>query len=300
VQTMAAVLSSKDGPEWFNANVKQLLKSWQMKDAVPQDYITAALLVAARQGLHFHDSSRMPAPLPEPTLNKEGGCTSQLQNFYDPQSLTELSQGLVGTMVNSTALEFNSGMLNFHAFREITKESQASETDLNQHSRSSSQAQADKDDDSEDSGDDVVVISWGEGLNSKTTIKQQLLDIDDDGDVEQFGSKSVYGLSIKTPAVSDLACFNKFIDTEDLSTDHNTTVYGDTQYGQYNPNQMYPSTPSQRGGAAYAGAGSPATLMYRDSSSKPSKSGRPSRPLSSYGQGIAFDGSDQTQSHLVH
>ena len=104
-----------------------------------------------------------------------------------------------------------------------------------------------------------------------------------------------YGLSIKTPAVSDLACFNKFIDTEDLSTDHNTTVYGDTQYGQYNPNQMYPSTPSQRGGAAYAGAGSPATLMYRDSSSKPSKSGRPSRPLSSYGQGIAFDGSDQTQ-----
>ena len=71
--------------------------------------------------------------------------------------------------------------------------SQASETDLNQHSRSSSQAQADKDDDSEDSGDDVVVISWGEGLNSKTTIKQQLLDIDDDGDVEQFGSKSVYG-----------------------------------------------------------------------------------------------------------
>lgn len=65
VQTMAAVLSSKDGPEWFNANVKQLLKSWQMKDAVPQDYITAALLVAARQGLHFHDSSRMyVAPVP--------------------------------------------------------------------------------------------------------------------------------------------------------------------------------------------------------------------------------------------
>ena len=135
---------------------EQLLKLWKMKDAVPQDYITAALLVAARQGLHFHDFSRMPASLPEPTLKSDGGCTSQLQNFYDPQALTELSQGLVGTMVSSASLESsqNPGMLNFHAFREITKEAQANEVELNQKSV---QAQNDKDEDSEDSGDDVVV-----------------------------------------------------------------------------------------------------------------------------------------------
>lgn len=73
----------------FDSIVKRLLDSWQKKSPTPDDFITAAIIIAAREGFHFSTLTRLPARRSPPKRAPRPAYWAEFDEYFMPSGECE-------------------------------------------------------------------------------------------------------------------------------------------------------------------------------------------------------------------
>eukprot|EP00039_Didymoeca_costata_P022013 m.3427 g.3427 ORF g.3427 m.3427 type:complete len:1084 (+) comp2768_c0_seq2:200-3451(+) len=203
--------------EMFDVKVRQLIESWGTNGQTPRrhpetpEFLTASLLVAAREGLHFKRFTKMPRMTAEPQVYKKSGCYgTQVNIFYVPHSLVELERLYpvkLGTMGGSSMRS---------PFKKDTRKHRTLDDVGDEDGRS----------EDEDSEDDDVDINFTDMSESK---KKELPRKFDTEQIipTSLDTEDIYGFKIRTAKLADLELFNKYIDIEGFTSRLTHTMWKD-------------------------------------------------------------------------